>query len=63
VVVASTDALVRDAQGSLRLANERYKVGAGTITLPICSTPRLHWRGRRQLVSEHSGTTRLRGLC
>jgi outer membrane protein TolC len=32
VVVASTDALVRDAQESLRLANERYKVGAGTIT-------------------------------
>jgi len=31
-VVASTDALVRDAQESLRLANERYKVGAGTIT-------------------------------
>jgi outer membrane protein TolC len=31
-IVASTDALVRDAQESLRLANERYKVGAGTIT-------------------------------
>jgi outer membrane protein TolC len=31
-VVASTDALVSDAQESLRLANERYKVGAGTIT-------------------------------
>jgi hypothetical protein len=31
--------------------------------LPICSTPRLHWRGRRQLVSEHSETTRLRGRC
>lgn len=31
-VVASTEALVRDAQESLRLANERYKVGAGTIT-------------------------------
>ena len=30
-VVASTDSLVRDAQESLRLANERYKVGAGTI--------------------------------
>ncbi len=31
-VVASTEALVRDAQESHRLTNERYKVGAGTIS-------------------------------